>query len=724
MTQKSVRALLIEDDRIEAELIAYELSRVPQDQIGIEHVRTLADGVARLTARSYDVVLLDLGLPDGSGLGNLDRIRSAAPNVAVVILTNREDDDGAVASLAQGAQDYLIKRHITSELLRRSIRYALARQEAEASLRASEERYTLAAAGARDGIWDWDLSSGRIYFSPRWFDLLQLPPDTEASPAVWFDRVAAEDRIALEEAFEAHLSGRTPHIEHEFRIRNGADQLVWVMCRGVAVRGPAGEATRVAGSLTDIGDRKLAEARLKHELLHDTLTGLPNRTLFLDRLDHTLGQQRREPGRTFAVLFLDLDGFKAVNDSLGHAAGDELLVQVGRRLRMFVRPGDSVARLGGDEFAVLAAQTADLADATRLADRIHSVLSLKFVIGQKEVYTGASIGIALSAGTYERPGDLLRDADMAMYRTKSTRTGSSTVFQRVMHDSALNRLELEIDLRSALRREELIVYYQPIVALDGMRLVGFEALLRWNHPVRGIIGPDVFIPLAEKCGLIAPVSWWVTYEACRQTAEWRRSDPRCADLSVSINVSSRLFFEPDFAARTSAILDKTGLAPGALHLEITENALLDHESSTVGELRRLRETGVKFHLDDFGTGYSSLSYLNRFEYDTIKIDRSFVATSAGARSGRIIDAIISLARTLGMDVIAEGVETSEQVRKLLDLNCNLAQGFLFSRPVPADAAAAFLDGRHTPADFARHAGAPSQPGATPARRPRRAAGPL
>jgi diguanylate cyclase (GGDEF)-like protein/PAS domain S-box-containing protein len=702
MTQVSVRVLLIEDDHVEAELISRELSRVPQDQISIDHVLCLADAIGRLVAQSYDIVLLDLGLPDGSGLSNLHHVQSVAPNLPVVILTNREDEQGAVASLAQGAQDYLIKRHITAELLRRSIRYAVARHHAEASLRTSEERYTLAAAGARDGIWDWDLVLGKIYFSPRFFELLHLPVADETSPATWFDRVHHEDRVALEQVFDAHLSGKTPYIEHEFRISNGKGQVVWMLCRGVAVRGPNGDATRVAGSLTDIGDRKLAEARLKHELLHDTLTGLPNRTLFLDRLQHALSQQRREPRHTFAVLFLDLDGFKAVNDSLGHAAGDELLIQVGRRLRMFVRPGDSVARLGGDEFAILAAHTADLTDATRLADRIHRVLSLRFVIGQKEVYASASIGIALSGGTYERPGDLLRDADMAMYRTKSTRTGSSTVFQRVMHDSALHRLELEIDLRSALRREELMVYYQPIVALEGMQLVGFEALLRWNHPVRGIIGPEVFIPLAEKCGMIAPVSWWVTSEACRQTSEWRKSDPRFANLSISINVSSRLFFEPDFSARTSAILEQTGLPPDALHLEITENALLEHESSTVGELRRLRTSGVKFHLDDFGTGYSSLSYLNRFEYDTIKIDRSFVATSDGARSGRIIDAIISLARTLGMEVIAEGVETSEQVRKLRDLHCNLAQGFLFSEPVPASLAAGFLHPENAQAAFAAH----------------------
>jgi diguanylate cyclase (GGDEF)-like protein/PAS domain S-box-containing protein len=690
-----MRILLIEDDDLEAELVCRELASIPRSKIDVDRVPSLRSGIERLAAHPYDVVLLDLGLPDGSGLGNLHRLKASAPDVPVVILTNLDNDDTAIASFADGAQDYLIKRHVTAELLRRAIRYAVARQEAEAFLRASQERYTLAVAGARDGVWDWNLSRKEIYFSPRWFELLQLRDDGGSTPATWFDRVHDDDLAGLKQALDLHLSGETQHLEHEFRIRNGVGQFVWVLCRGLAIRGADGSAIRIAGSITDISDRKLAEARLRHEVLHDTLTGLPNRTLFLDRLEFALNQQRREPSRTFAVLFLDLDRFKTVNDSLGHSAGDELLIEVAKRLRMFVRPGDTVARLGGDEFAILASRITDLADATRLADRIHSVLSLKFVLGDKDVYTSASIGIALSGGTYESPGDLLRDADTAMYRTKSTRTGSSAVFTRVMQDSALDRLELETDLRSALSRGELMVYYQPIISLEHMQLVGFEALLRWQHKERGLIGPATFIPLAEKCGVIASLSWWVTEEACRQIGEWRKSHPAFANLSVSVNVSSRLFAEPNFAERTVAILERTGLQPNALHLEITENALLEHESTTVRELARLRESGVKFHLDDFGTGYSSLSYLNRFEYDTIKIDRSFVATSQGARSGRIIDAIVSLARALGMEVIAEGVETSEQVRKLRHLNCDLAQGFVFSEPVPPSSASALLQrGRH------------------------------
>jgi EAL domain-containing protein (putative c-di-GMP-specific phosphodiesterase class I) len=326
-----------------------------------------------------------------------------------------------------------------------------------------------------------------------------------------------------------------------------------------------------------------------------------------------------------------------------------------------------------------------------VAERIHDLLSQKFIIAEKEVYASASIGIALSGPKYERPGDLLRDADLAMYRTKHRRNGSYAVFDNLMHESALQRLELETDLRSALNRKEMVVYYQPIVALDHMRVIGFEALLRWFHPVRGLIGPEDFIPLAEESGVIGPLTWWVMREACQQVHGWQGSEPALAELSISVNVSSRLFSEPDFALRTRAIIEEVGIAPHALHLEITENALLQHEAATIRELTTLQELGVKFHLDDFGTGYSSLSYLSLFNYDTLKIDRSFVIASAeGNRHRRIVDALISLGRTLGMDVIAEGVETQEQAHKLRDLDCRIAQGFWFSKPLPAEAAYALL----------------------------------
>jgi diguanylate cyclase (GGDEF)-like protein/PAS domain S-box-containing protein len=690
MNQEIVTALLIEDDSVEAELIRAELSVLVRPRVRVDETCRLMAGIAQLAKRRYDVVLLDLNLPDGYGRQNLHRVRAAAPNVPIIILTNLEDEEAAAMSLAEGAQDYIFKRNITAELLRHSIRHAIARNESEASLRSSEERYALALAGARDGIWDWDLVKGELHCSSRWRELLQLQHPISTAKE-WLDRVLDEDRVGVDKALQSHFTGDTPYLEHEFRMRNGAGEIQWVLCRGVAVRDGSGRATRIAGSITDISDRKQTEARLLHEVLHDTLTGLPNRALFLDRLDLALKQQRRDPARQFAVLFLDLDRFKMINDSLGHAAGDTLLIEFGKRVSMFLRPGDSVARLGGDEFAILLVDITGHDEATRVAERIRELLSQKFLIGDKEVYAGASIGIALSEGQYQQAGELLRDADLAMYRTKASRTGSYTVFRSFMYESALQRLELETDLRSALSRGEFCAYYQPIVSLQRVQVLGFEALLRWFHPLRGEIEPEVFIPLAERCGAIGALSWWILREACIQMRRWQSSDPKFTNLSISVNVSSRLFAEPHFAARTIAILNETGLPPDTLHLEITENALLQHEAMTIAELTALQGMGVKFHLDDFGTGYSSLSYLNRFKYDTIKIDRSFIASMPTApRSGRIVNALISLASVLGMGVIAEGVETEEQAQKLRELNCRVAQGFLFAKPLPSELAHAVL----------------------------------
>ncbi|MBK6659758.1 MAG: EAL domain-containing protein [Proteobacteria bacterium] len=696
MKREYMRILLIEDDRIEAALVREQIAASALAGASIEHSQRLTAGLDRLRTRRYDVVLLDLNLPDGNGIDNLHRTKAVAPNVPVIILTNVEDEEGAAAAVGNGAQDYLIKRHIAPELLSRAIRYAIARQEAEAALRASEERYALAIAGARDGIWDWDLERDEVHYSPRWFAMLRLRADEfGSSPDLWLDRIHEEDRSGFNKALQAHLKGATPHFEYEFRIRSGEGKYLWVMSRGVAVRGAAGRATRIAGSLSDISERKSTEAMLVHEALHDALTGLPNRNLFLDRLDIALKQQRRDSKRKFAVLFLDLDRFKNINDTLGHAAGDELLTEIGKRLSMFLRPGDSVARLGGDEFAILLMSISGLGEATLVAERVHDLLSQKFIIADKEIFATASIGIALSGPKYESSEDLLRDADLAMYRTKRRRAGSYAVFDNLMHEAAMQRLELETDLRSALSRNELVAYYQPIVALDHLRVVGFEALLRWFHPIRGLIGPEDFIPLAEESGMIGGLSWWMMREACLTTRAWQLSDPSLADLSISVNISSRLFSEPDFAARTLAILDETGLPPHSLHLEITENALLEHEDTTLRELSTLQNIGVKFHLDDFGTGYSSLSYLNLFSYDTLKIDRSFVAASSepngnGARNRRIVDALITLGRVLGMEVIAEGVETADQAQKLRELDCRVAQGYWFSKPLPAESALALL----------------------------------
>ncbi|MGR8920844.1 MAG: EAL domain-containing response regulator [Gammaproteobacteria bacterium] len=684
--------LLVEDDNIEADLIRGYVGDSPFAGAPITHVTRVGEGLAALRGERFDIVLLDLNLPDGSGIDNLHRLRKIDDSVPVIILTNIDDDNIALEAVSEGAQDYLIKGALNGDTLVRSIRYARARHAVETSLRRSEERFALAVAGARDGIWDWDLETDTVYYSPRWLAMLGLEAgDAPPVPDTWLDRVHDDDRTTLHKALQNHLDGISAHFEHEFRMRDQYGEQIWVLARGVAVRRTGdNHPTRIAGSLSNITDRKRSEELLVHEALHDALTGLPNRNLFLDRLDLALKQHRRDQARKFAVLFLDLDRFKAINDSLGHATGDRLLIEFGQRLAMFLRPGDSIARLGGDEFAILLMEISGLGEATRVAERVHDLLAQKFVIDDKELFASASIGIALSDIKYERSDDMLRDADLAMYRTKRKQRGSYSVFDNLMHETALQRLELETDLRSALKKGELAVYYQPIVSLRQMRVVGFEALMRWFHPVRGLIAPEDFIPLAEESGTIGMLTWWIMREACAQVRAWQESHESLKNLSISVNVSSRLFSEPNFAERTLALLEQTRLKANFLHLEITENAMLQHETETIRELSRLQDVGVKLHLDDFGTGYSSLTYLNQFTYDTIKIDRSFVASSDTYQDRRIVDALIGLGRVLNMSVIAEGVETQEQAQKLRDLDCRLAQGFWFSKPLPAESAQALL----------------------------------
>jgi diguanylate cyclase (GGDEF)-like protein len=473
-------------------------------------------------------------------------------------------------------------------------------------------------------------------------------------------------------------------------------EVLWVLTRGLAVRDPAGAAYRLAGSLTDITARKLAEEQLLHDAFHDALTGLANRALCLDRLEQTLRQYRRDPEKVFGVLFFDLDRFKTINDSLGHSVGDQLLMEVARRLQRFLRPGDTVARLGGDEFAVILTDIDGVADASHVAERIHELLAQVFVIGEHEVFTSASIGIAMVSEKYERPEELLRDADLAMYRAKQGGAGCCEVFDSNMYESAVALLKLETDLRRAVEREEFMVHYQPIVAVDDGRILGFEALVRWRHPERGLVLPDQFIPAAEETGLVVPIGWWVLRTACRQTREWQQMFPVDPPLSISVNISGKLFLTPNMSARLLEILEESRLPPESLRLEITESAIMDHRDAAVAELTRLRAAGVKLHIDDFGTGYSSLTYLQRFSYDSLKIDRSFVSGMRQEEEGtELVRAIVALGKMLNMNVIAEGVETPEQYRWLLAMECPEAQGFWFSRPLDRTAVSRLLQARPT-----------------------------
>jgi diguanylate cyclase (GGDEF)-like protein/PAS domain S-box-containing protein len=444
-------------------------------------------------------------------------------------------------------------------------------------------------------------------------------------------------------------------------------------------------------SFRDVTMQKRVEEQLVYQAVHDQLTGLHNRVTFVDRLELAIRRTKRHPERSFAVLCLDLDRFKVVNDSLGHVKGDELLVAVAERLRTCVRPEDTVARQGGDEFSVLLEEIGGLPDAVLVTDRILEAMRRPFALRDAEVFTSASIGIAPAAAHYTRAEEVLRDADIAMYRAKALGKARHEVFLAGMHASAVALLELESDLRRAAGRGELRLHYQPIVELSSGELVGFEALLRWEHPSRGLLYPDQFVRVAEETGLIVEMGWWALAEACRQMNQWQeRWDPE-RRLSVSVNLSGRQFAETDLVERVRDVLAGSGLPASRLALEITESIVMENNELATAQIEALRALGVQLHIDDFGTGYSSLSYLHRFPVHTLKIDRSFVCRiGSQGEHAEIVRTITRLAHNLGLKVVAEGVETPEQCLHLRNMLCHYGQGYHFSEPADAAGALAMI----------------------------------
>lgn len=555
-------------------------------------------------------------------------------------------------------------------------------QEAQEALLVSQERYAAAVRGATDGIWDWDISADTLFASPRFRDILGLG---EAEPLEtvedWLARVSPEDIERLRFEIDLHLRDLTPHFESEYRAET-RDGTRWMLSRGQALRHDDGMPYRMAGSLTDITERKRAEEELLHNALYDGLTGLTNRTLFMDRMSFLETRRTRHADYQYALLFIDLDRFKTVNESLGHAAGDALLVETARRLSGCVRSGDTVARFSGDEFVVLLDDVRGLQEADRLAELVQSRLAVPVTIGAHEVYTSASIGIAMTSDLIQEPEELLRDAETAMYRAKEAGRARSEVFDAVMRSRAVSALQTEAELRRAIERSELEPFYQAVVSIETGEIVSCEALVRWNHPERGLLGPYEFVSVAEETGLVVPMGLIVMRVACERNLAWQRAGH--APIKVSVNISARQFAEPDLLDSIKSVLKETGMDPQYLLLEVTESVVMADPVRAAGTLDALHELGVSLAVDDFGTGYSSLSYLKRFPFQMLKIDRSFVMDiPRDTDDMTIVEAVVGLAHSLKLQVTAEGVETPEQLGFLRGLGCDNIQGFLVSRPVPS-----------------------------------------
>ncbi len=571
-----------------------------------------------------------------------------------------------------------------------------------------DQLFQVITENAADMIAVIDSEGRRIYNSPAYEKVLGYSLE-ELKSTSSIEQVHPEDRPrVIEAAAKAQVTGRGERLEYRIRHKDGS----WRILESTAsvIQGTSGKVQSLVVVNRDISERKWAENQLAHNALHDTLTNLPNRALFLDRVQHSLTLSQRHPRYLFAVLFIDIDQFKLLNDSLGHRAGDELLIQIGKRLSASLRGSDTIsrsglpeesetfsegglARLGGDEFTVLLEDIRDSSDAIRVAERIQERLALPFEVNAHEVITSASIGIAFGSPSNTAAEELIRDAEIAMYRAKREGKAQSRVFDQGMHESAMRRLRLETELRQALELGEFRVHYQPIVSLQDDRVVGFEALSRWQRP-SGLVSPAEFIPVADETGIILPLNRALLRDACQQIRMWHADFASEPALRISINITPKQFAQPDLASQIADVLNETGIAPQDVDVEITETIAMGDAERSAGLLGELKALGVHLSIDDFGTGYSSLSRLQGFPVDTIKIDRAFISKICeDAESSEIVRIIIMLAHNLGLSVVAEGVETAAQLEQLRSFGCEKAQGYFFSRPGDSESISAFLHSR-------------------------------
>lgn len=670
---RPLRVLLIDNDPVQAALMGEVLMGLKN--LELARRGTLAETIENLTSSNegrFDVVLLDLS---AGGLDDLRSLRKNFPGVAIVVLT--DDDALAAQALEEGAQDHLDRTNIAPEILERSLRYAFDRHTVLIELNEARERFEAAFAFAPIGMALTTPAGDFLYVNRSLQEMLGYTPAAMAGMNL-VELTHPDDAIGAQRFFKQLAAGELRQFQGETRYLKADGETMLAALTVSTIKDSAGEPFQFVAQIEDVTARRTAEDQLTHQVLHDTLTGLPNRLLLFDRLRQSLERAKRLPG-SVAVMFVDLDGFKMVNDSMGHDAGDELLKEVSSRLVSAVRPSDTVARLGGDEFVVVCESLPDESEATSIARRIKESVSAPCFLESGEARVTASLGIVFASPHHTEPDTLIREADTAMFLAKSRGKDRHEVFDEALRRRAEARLRTQDKLSRAIPDERLFLEYQPIVSMDTGELRGVEALLRYHDPISGVMLPSAFVDIAEESGLILSLGTWALEEACRQAAAWRSEFQ--SKINVMVNLSPRQAARPRLLETVMNALGTTGLEPSGLCLELTESVLMEATDTTVKTLEALRDEGISLGIDDFGTGYTSVTYLKRFPVEFLKIDRSFVEGLPRRRDdAAIVRAVIGLSKGMGLTTIAEGVETEGQREFLLAAGCDEAQGFYFGRP--------------------------------------------
>ena len=726
--QTNAKILVVDDTSTNLQLLSEALSDRGYEVRGVNRGKMalmLADSVVP------DLILLDVVMPEMDGYQVCQQLKAnpVTRDIPIIFLSVSNDSEDKVKALQAGGVDYINKPFQINEVLLRignQLQLQAARrqilkfnseleqkiQERTAQLEAanrelqqevkerrevtrllqlSEEKLESILNSLEEVVWSADVATNNLLFlNPAAQKVYGRPVDELlANPNLRLESIHPEDRSRVEPTLGVERE-QTDDVEYRIVQPNG--EIRWVWERSRTIYDHTGTANRRDGIISDVTERKKIESKLSYEAKHDSLTNLPNRAAFIERVERAVFKSQQDPEYLFAVLFIDLDRFKTINDTLGHLVGDELLIAVAKILVECSRKSDFVARLGGDEFTILLDPVQAVAEANAIAQRINDRLTAPINLENNTVFTSSSIGIVLANRQYQDTADILRDADLAMYRAKSLGKSRHEIFHREIYAETKELLETENDLRQAILKQEFVLHYQPIISLDTGRLHGFEALLRWNHPHKGMLYPGKFIHVAEETGLIVAIGKWVLHQACQQMSLWQSQYPSAANLKISLNIASQQVRDSNFLILLDRTLADTKLPGRSLELEITETTLMDYKPETIELFQQIRNRDIGLNIDDFGTGYSSLQYLKRFPINVLKIDRSFVGGMLGDRENfEIVKMIIALARTLRIDIVAEGIENLKQLKVLQTLKCQLGQGYLFSRPVDRKSAELLID---------------------------------